>query len=360
MADNTIITAMSGGDTIQTDDSTAGYKTQVVKVAFGADSTAPTRVQSSAPLPTYVPDLTATGNITTQNLVPAGTATAGSTVTSPVLNGAGTVGIQVTGTYTGALTPQVTIDGANWVTVTPTVGGLSGALVKTSNGLFGNTIASATQDIFTMDVSGYARFRVSANAAVTGTATVSIQVGGPQSPGSRPIAVTQSSNNNLLTSAVGGTTPGNAVGNATQTMASAQTALPTATTNGKGVLFTADKVGRTVVVHNGMRDIVSPAPQLVLTATTTETLFIAATASVFHDLLQLTVCNESLTTGTRVDFRDSTGGTIRTSVFVPAGSTVSVPFYTPMPQNAVNTAWTAQCGTSVSSITVTGIYVSNS
>lgn len=136
------------------------------------------------------------------------------------------------------------------------------------------------------------------------------------------------------------------------------TALPTAVTDGQNVGAMADKFGRQVMIPNGMRDIVLPMTQLTLTATTTETSLIAAVASTFNDLLSLVVINTSAT-ATQVDFRDSTGGTIRLSLYVPAGDTRGVVFNTPMPQNAVNTAWTAKCGTSVSSIIITGNYVTN-
>lgn len=50
MADNTQLNAMSGGDTVATDD-VSGIKHQLMKVEYGADGAA-TRVTSSTPLPT--------------------------------------------------------------------------------------------------------------------------------------------------------------------------------------------------------------------------------------------------------------------------------------------------------------------
>lgn len=109
--------------------------------------------------------------ITTQNLNPnSGAATANSTV-SVALAGDSTVSIQVTGTYTGALTPQVTVDGSNWVALG------SVGLVNVNTGAYSATIASAATGIFQAEVTGYAQFRISANAAVTGTATVTIRAG---------------------------------------------------------------------------------------------------------------------------------------------------------------------------------------
>lgn len=115
-----------------------------------------------------VADTTATGTITTQNLVPAGVATAGSAV-SIDLDSKGTVTIQVTGTYTGALSAQITTDGTNWVTPTNTV---FKNMVTGANSV---TIPSASVGIWQIEVIGHAKFRLSALAAVTGTATVALR-----------------------------------------------------------------------------------------------------------------------------------------------------------------------------------------
>lgn len=118
----------------------------------------------------YLPnnDVTASGNITTQNLVPAGTATLGSAV-EITLNANGTLSVQVTGTYTGALSLQATIDGTTWVTM----GGIP--FLNVNTGAYLATITSALAGIFQTDVSGFAKARITALAAVTGTATVSLR-----------------------------------------------------------------------------------------------------------------------------------------------------------------------------------------
>lgn len=136
------------------------------------------------------------------------------------------------------------------------------------------------------------------------------------------------------------------------------TALPTAVTDGQAVGAMADPFGRRVVLPNGMRDIIGTITQLTLTASTTETSLIAATASTFHDLLSIVVVNTSAT-ATQVDFRDSLAGTIRLTLYVPAGDMRGAVLHSPIPQATVNTAWTAKCTTSVSSVIITGQYVSN-
>jgi hypothetical protein len=152
----------------------------------GIDQTTPgttNGVQVNAPLPagtnvighvivdsTAGPtDLTASGSITTQNLNPnSGTATAGSTVGVTGMNGQTTATIQVTGTYTGALTAQGTVDGSNWIAL---------AFIQNVNtATNAATIASATVGIFQADVGGFTAFRISANAAITGTAVVTVRV----------------------------------------------------------------------------------------------------------------------------------------------------------------------------------------
>lgn len=108
------------------------------------------------------------GVITTQNLVPGGVATADSAVEYTV-GESDTLCIQVTGTYTGALSIQATVDGTNWVT-------LSGAslVLNAATSAFAATIASGAQGLFQVAVSSFVKVRVTALAAVTGTATISL------------------------------------------------------------------------------------------------------------------------------------------------------------------------------------------
>lgn len=109
------------------------------------------------------------GVISTQNLVPAGVATANSAVGVDVSNAA-TLLIQTLGTYTGALSIQGTVDGSTWVTM-----GGNDLLLRYTTGAKSATIASGVQDIYAVDVSGLAKVRVTALAAVTGSVTVTCQ-----------------------------------------------------------------------------------------------------------------------------------------------------------------------------------------
>lgn len=138
----------------------------------GSDGTnlRPLAVDTAGRAQVVVPDITAAGAITTQNLAGAvGPATTGSSVGFASLAGYATAVVQVTGTYSGALTPQATVDGTNWVTLGGT------PIVNLSTGAYSTTIASAATGLYAIDITGYAGFRLVANAAVTGTATVSLR-----------------------------------------------------------------------------------------------------------------------------------------------------------------------------------------
>jgi hypothetical protein len=151
-------------------------KTQIGSVAIavgsGVNGTGVQRVTiatDNAPIPILHSDVTTAGTITTQNLNPnSGVATAGSTVALTIPGKAG-LSIQIVGTYTGALTVQGTIDGANWVTI----GGVTLLNVATGN-LSGN-IASAAIGIWQTEVAAFAQVRVAALATTTGSATVSLE-----------------------------------------------------------------------------------------------------------------------------------------------------------------------------------------
>jgi PBP1b-binding outer membrane lipoprotein LpoB len=111
-----------------------------------------------------------TGIITTQNLAPtSGVATANSSVELSLGNHS-MASIQVSGIYTGVLSVQTTVDGLNWLTVTNAV-----AVKNITNGVFSANIPSASQAQYSLSVDGISKVRVTALAAVTGTATVTIK-----------------------------------------------------------------------------------------------------------------------------------------------------------------------------------------
>lgn len=132
-------------------------------------NSAPVVVASDQTIKVVNPDVIVLAtSITTQNLVPAGVATAGSAVEIS-LNGDATLTTQITGTYTGALSLQATVNGTAWVTV----GGTPFINLNTASYLA--TITSALTSVFQSEVAGFIKVRITALAAVTGTATVNLQ-----------------------------------------------------------------------------------------------------------------------------------------------------------------------------------------
>ena len=97
-----------------------------------------------------------------------------------------------------------------------------------------------------------------------------------------------------------------------------------------------------------------------ITASVSETTIVAQVASTFLDLYGLILTNSSATAST-VTIKDSTSGTVRAVIEVPAGDTrgFMLPIDAGIPQATVNNNWTATCGTSVTSIDVTALWVKN-
>ena len=114
---------------------------------------------------------------------------------------------------------------------------------------------------------------------------------------------------------------------------------PTAVTDGDRVGLFQDILGRIVTVFQQVRDLVAVG-NITLTNGNEVTL-IGSSAGVFHDLVMVSGANSSDKT-VRVDFRDTTAGTIRFTLQLPASDTKVFPLAVPYPQGAVNTNWTAE------------------
>lgn len=115
---------------------------------------------------------TKSGAISTQNLVPNGAATANSAVQLDLGGAYNTLAIQVTGTYTGALSVQFSQDGSRWETVGGTVVG--NAIENIADGTAAATIASAAVGIRRIRCAGMNYVRVTGLAAMTGSAQVTM------------------------------------------------------------------------------------------------------------------------------------------------------------------------------------------
>ncbi len=169
--------------------------------------------------------------------------------------------------------------------------------------------------------------------------------------------VTIASDNTVLP-AVGAGATGSAVpANASYQGFDAATALPTAATAGNTVGGMSDKYGRQVVLPVTIRDLVGT--QTTTITVNTETTIVTAAASTFNDLIMLVVSNTSAT-AVRVDFRDTTAGSILFSLYLPAGDTRGFSLGgVPIPQTSVNTNWTAQVSSAVTDIRVYAVFAKN-
>lgn len=303
----------------------------------------------------------ATGSITTQNLVPAGTATAGSAVEATITT-QGMATVQVTGTYTGALSLQYTVDGTTWVTHAT---GNDAAFFNVNAGTYAFTIASGTTGIFRVPTTGAVKIRITALAAVTGTATVTINAVNAAIPGPS----SQNINQNLVGGATITVNNGTA-GSGTQrvVIASDQTAYSviatgsvaddspasgnpvpigltarqtnrTAVTDGDVVRQAADDIGRAVMVVGQVRDLMTHQHTQIASSSAETTILSAGAAGVFHDLTQLVLTNQTAT-AVNCTLKDATAGTTRMIIALAANGGAVIPFHRPLTQAAAANNWT--------------------
>lgn len=152
--------------------------------------------------------------------------------------------------------------------------------------------------------------------------------------------------------AIGGGTPHDSVdsGNPLKIGGRARTTNPTAVADNDRVNAAFDDLGRPVMVIGQVRDLITDQTTTI-TASTAETTILTAAASTFHDVVSIMIANTSAT-ATRVDIRDTTAGSVRFSIYVPAGVTVGTNVTRPIKQATVNTNWTAQSSASVTDLRI--------
>lgn len=131
----------------------------------------------------------------------------------------------------------------------------------------------------------------------------------------------------------------------------ARTAAPSAVADGQIVDDMRDKWGRTVVVGS-IADL-NIDQSTTITNSTSETTIVTADAANKHNLHMLFLSNSGAV-GTEVSIRDTTAGTVRFNMFVPAGMTIGFVVFESgsIKQAAVNTNWTAQCSVATTSLKV--------
>lgn len=137
----------------------------------------------------------------------------------------------------------------------------------------------------------------------------------------------------------------------------ATTSNPTSATAGNLVGLMGDIKGRIVTVPQAPRQLVGQQTTTI-TASTSETTIVTAISGVFADITAFNFSNTGAS-ATAVSIRDTTSGSILRTFMVPAGDIRGQTYQVPVPQTTVNTNWTAQCGTSTSSLIVTVDYVKN-
>jgi|GEM_PF-1085838 len=171
------------------------------------------------------------------------------------------------------------------------------------------------------------------------------------------VAVSQATASSLNAQTVGSVAhDGVDAGNPVKVGGQARQTNPTAVADADRVNAIFDDLGRLVVIMDQVRDLVND--QTTTISTTTETTIFTAVASVFNDLVMLTIANTSAT-ATRIDFRDTTGGAVRFSLYCPAGATIGFVPKVPIKQATVNTNWTAQLGTAVTDVRIFAQVVRN-
>ena len=261
-------------------------------------------------------NILARGNITTQNLVAAGLATAGSAVEINC-EGVSVVRVQVTGTYTGVLTPQATIDGVTWVTLSAV-----NALVS-ATGAATPTIASGTTGIFIMQVSGCVRVRITGLAAMTGTAVVTLigSVASTPHP-SQLVAGVQG---------LGSAAPGNPVivGGVVRTTAAA------ALTTGVSAYMPLTSGAQVIQKPYGPAEtdwVYAAATGGITNTTTAVTIKAAGAASIRNYVTGIDIMAQALGAATEVAIRDGAGGAVLWRTYIGTGGQVltHVAFPTPL------------------------------
>ena len=255
------------------------------------------------------------------------------------LNGASGVALGVYGgsAFVGTLIFQVIVGSGAWQRI---AGVHYGAAVTSWNGTSG--VAADGNGVIQFNVAGATKFRVTANAYTSGSASIDLratQGGGAVNLASTDLgyaADTSASTDTGTFSLIALikrllTKTGTAI-------ALVGTTNPASAVNGALTNLMVDKAGRMVTTQGHVRDLVGF--QTTATTTTTETTVgTAGGAGIFEDLTSLVITNASAT-ATTVTLRDNTAGTIRGIFNLAANGGISVAYNPPLPQSVSNGNWT--------------------
>lgn len=303
----------------------------------------------TAGTPVVQNDFTGSGVINTQNLNATGTATVGSAVASGTMNNAGDTTIQVTGTYVGTLTIQVSQDGTNWFT--------DAGVINMATGNVTGTIPANSTGTYQVGVEGCRYMQVEASAWTSGSATVIFRVASTDSSVSLDSPIPAGTNSIGTVLAVGTTSIGNASSGNPVYVAGRVTSSLGSSVSSSGNLQQLPISGDLQVITHANGD-----PSNEWQATTGTTPYATATstavkaagaAGVRNYVTDIHVINTSATVSTTFSILD--GATVIWTTNLPAVSAtqpqvvIDHTFATPLKGTAA-TAMNIQAGTTGASI----------
>ncbi len=235
-----------------------------------------------------------------------------------------------------------------------------------ANQTTGNTSLSSIDGKITAVNTGAVVVSSSALPALAATST-------KQSDGSQKTQIVDGSGNviastgnaldiNIASSEVSSATAGDVAsgsadsGNPVKIGALAKTAWPTSVSDAQRVNLVASKSG-SLMTAGAMREM-KGAQKTTITSSTAETTIVTSDATYTLDLYGLIIANTSAS-NCKVTIKDSTAGTTRFIIQVPAADTrgFMLPVDSAHKQNAASNNWTATCGSSVADIEITAMYV---
>lgn len=208
-----------------------------------------------------------------------------------------------------------------------------------------------------VSVDAFSATNASTNVAQMNGVTVTMG-NGVSGTGVQRVAI--ASDNTVLPGVGAGATGSAVPANASYAGGIAKTALPSAATDGNLTGVMTDKFGRPVTLVGTIRDLVGTQTTTISASTAETTIVTAGAAGVFNDLVMLIVSNTSTATNTRIDFRDTTAGSVLFSLQSNGGQPpIGFALPVPIPQTSSATNWTAQCATSTTDVRVYAVFAKN-
>ena len=338
-----------------------------------------------------------------------GTATTGSTAAFTLSSN--TTGVfQTSGTWTGTLEPEISIDGgttwtphtchqvgtssyvASWtsnlicqvsladrgmirIRATSAITGTATILIRESNSVSEVHVETAVKLIDGSSSTSTNLATIKAGTVSPASSDTSLVVGlNPNAPlpagtnsigtvvdtqstaSSLQVTDNQATASNLNAQVVGNIASGSSdSGNPVKVGGVAYTALTSAATAGNRQNLITDDQGAIITYANTERALIQ-YQETTITSSVSETTIITSQSSAHADIISLTITNSSATP-LIVTLKDSTGGTIRAIYALAPYGGITINPSVPMPQvAAVSNNWTLTCGTSVASVYVSAVF----